>query len=151
MVARLEVAELQAQTRLGSGSIRTSLFAATDEAHIPDAVASQMADASGVTFRIHADASWLLPGAEEFAAQGVMPGGLERNRDFYGPKVLGVAAGDPVHAVLFDPQTSGGLLLSVPAKRAVALVLALRARKLPAIAVGEVVRRGSRAVEVIAA
>ncbi|MEJ6006359.1 peptidoglycan DD-metalloendopeptidase family protein [Paucibacter sp. AS339] len=42
--AKLETAELQAQIRLGSGSIQTSLFAATDEARIPDAIASQMAD-----------------------------------------------------------------------------------------------------------
>ncbi len=42
--AKLETAELQAQIRLGSGTIQTSLFAATDEARIPDAIASQMAD-----------------------------------------------------------------------------------------------------------
>jgi len=42
--ARIETVPLQAQTRLGSGNIRTSLFAATDEARIPDAIASQMAD-----------------------------------------------------------------------------------------------------------
>ena len=42
--ARLESVPLQTQTRLGSGTIRSSLFAATDEARIPDAIASQMAD-----------------------------------------------------------------------------------------------------------
>ena len=42
--AKLETLPLQAQTRLGSGSIRSSLFAATDEARIPDVIASQMAD-----------------------------------------------------------------------------------------------------------
>jgi murein DD-endopeptidase MepM/ murein hydrolase activator NlpD len=42
--ARTELAPLQAQVALGSGTIRTSLFAATDEARIPDAIASQMAD-----------------------------------------------------------------------------------------------------------
>lgn len=42
--AQVEIVPLQAQTRLGSGTIRTSLFAATDEARIPDAIASQMAD-----------------------------------------------------------------------------------------------------------
>lgn len=42
--ARIEAVPLQTQTRLGSGTIRTSLFAATDEARIPDAIASQMAD-----------------------------------------------------------------------------------------------------------
>ena len=42
--ARTEQAPLQTQVTLGSGSIRTSLFAATDDANIPDAIASQMAD-----------------------------------------------------------------------------------------------------------
>ena len=42
--ARTETAPLQAQVALGSGSIRTSLFAATDDANIPDVIASQMAD-----------------------------------------------------------------------------------------------------------
>lgn len=42
--SKLETLPLQAQTRLGSGSIRSSLFAATDEARIPDVIASQMAD-----------------------------------------------------------------------------------------------------------
>jgi murein DD-endopeptidase MepM/ murein hydrolase activator NlpD len=41
---KLETAALETQTRLGSGTIRSSLFAATDEANIPDGVASQMAD-----------------------------------------------------------------------------------------------------------
>jgi len=40
----VETAPLAAQVRLGSGTIRNSLFAATDEAHIPDAVASQIAE-----------------------------------------------------------------------------------------------------------
>ncbi|MFT7775170.1 peptidoglycan DD-metalloendopeptidase family protein [Roseateles sp.] len=42
--ASTETAPLQAQVALGSGTIRTSLFAATDDANIPDAIASQMAD-----------------------------------------------------------------------------------------------------------
>ena len=42
--AKVETVPLQSQVQLGSGSIRTSLFAATDEARIPDAIASQMAD-----------------------------------------------------------------------------------------------------------
>lgn len=42
--SRVETAALQTQIALGSGSIRSSLFAATDEARIPDSIASQMAD-----------------------------------------------------------------------------------------------------------
>lgn len=43
-VSRLDQAELQTNTRLASGVIRTSLFAATDEARIPDAIATQLAE-----------------------------------------------------------------------------------------------------------
>jgi murein DD-endopeptidase MepM/ murein hydrolase activator NlpD len=52
-VARLETAALAAQVRLGSGTIRNSLFAATDDARIPDAVATQMAEIFGTDIDFH--------------------------------------------------------------------------------------------------
>ena len=51
--ATLETAPLAAQVRMGSGTIRNSLFAATDEARIPDAVASQMAEIFGTDIDFH--------------------------------------------------------------------------------------------------
>jgi murein DD-endopeptidase MepM/ murein hydrolase activator NlpD len=51
--ARIEVAPLEAQVRMGSGSIRTSLFAATDEARIPDGIASQMAEMFATEIDFH--------------------------------------------------------------------------------------------------
>lgn len=51
--ARIETAPLEAQVRIGSGSIRTSLFAATDEARIPDGIASQMAEMFAADFDFH--------------------------------------------------------------------------------------------------
>ncbi len=52
-VARVETAALSAQVRLGSGTIRNSLFAATDEARIPDPVATQMAEIFGTDIDFH--------------------------------------------------------------------------------------------------
>lgn len=52
-VPRIETAPLSAQVRLGSGTIRNSLFAATDIAHIPDGVATQMADIFGTDIDFH--------------------------------------------------------------------------------------------------
>ena len=52
-VARIETAPLSAQVRLGSGTIRNSLFAATDMARIPDGVATQMADIFGTDIDFH--------------------------------------------------------------------------------------------------
>lgn len=54
-ITTLETAPLQAQTRLGSGTVRSSLFVATDEAGIPDAIASQMADMFSGDIDFHRD------------------------------------------------------------------------------------------------
>src|SRR5258706_15303145 len=83
--------------------------------------ASQMADSSRVTFRIAPSEAWLLPGVLEFARSGVVPGGLARNREFYAARVSGDAGDGALLDALYDPQTSGGLLLSVPARRAAPL------------------------------
>lgn len=111
---------------------------------------SQMADASGVTLRIAPRADLFLPRALEFAAAGVAPGGLARNREFYGPKVRGDADAT-LRDALFDPQTSGGLLIAVPRRRADALLAALVRRRVWHRVVGEAARRGSHAVELVAA
>ena len=93
---------------------------------------SQMADASGVTFRLAPSTRWLLPRVHEFAASGVVPGGLGRNRDFYGTKVDEGATERALRDALYDPQTSGGLLLSVPARRERGLLAALARRRVTA-------------------
>ena len=112
--------------------------------------ASQMADASRVTLRVAPARSWLLPGVAEFAADGVAPGGLERNRDYYAPRIGGDVEDAALLTSLYDPQTSGGLLLSVPSRRADALIRKLKRRRVVALEVGEVVRRRTAAVELVA-
>jgi selenide, water dikinase len=113
--------------------------------------ASQMADASGVTFRVTPSAAWLLPRVAEFACDGVVPGGLERNREFYAPRVAAGNVDASLLSALYDPQTSGGLLLSVPARRLEALRRRLKTRRVTALVVGEVVRRTAHAVEIVTA
>jgi selenide, water dikinase len=53
--------------------------------------------------------------AVELSATGFVPGGLYRNRDFYGGRVTGAPAGF-LGDIIFDPQTSGGLLIAVDAE-----------------------------------
>ena len=72
--------------------------------------AREMALASGVTLEIDARLVRMLPGAAEYAAAGAIPGGLNRNRDFVAPCVEGDLTG---RELLVDPQTSGGLLISI--------------------------------------
>src|SRR6185503_7758813 len=109
--------------------------------------ASQLADASGVTVRLAPRPEWFLPRVLDLALAGAVAAGLYKNRDFYAEKVDGKAASEAMDLALYDPQTAGGLLLSVPARREAALIGALRRRRVFVMPVGEVVARGARAVE----
>jgi selenide,water dikinase len=66
-----------------------------------------------VSFEIQHDAFVLLPGALDAVREGMIPGGLKNNRDFIGDSV-GFASYVPEEnrAILFDPQSSGGLLVA---------------------------------------
>jgi selenide, water dikinase len=84
--------------------------------------AYEMATASGVALELEATAVPFLPGALDYVAADLLPGGADRNQvylespDDSGEPRLSVAPGlDPVRsAALFDPQTSGGLLFAAP-------------------------------------
>ena len=72
--------------------------------------AREMAAASvGVTLVIESGRLELLPGVAGYVAAGAVPGGLSNNREFVAAHVTGEAG-----AVLYDPQTSGGLLMAMP-------------------------------------
>ncbi len=73
----------------------------------------EMAEASGVALRIEAGRVPIFDGALTYAAQGISTGGESRNRQFFQPKVrLAEGVADEMASVLFDPQTSGGLLIA---------------------------------------
>ena len=105
--------------------------------------ALQMANASGVSLVIDAAAVPMLEGVLEYAGMGLLPGAAYANRDYVGEKVL--FAADVTLAeqdVLFDPQTSGGLLISCPRAEAQAVLTQARASLPTACAiVGEVMAR----------
>jgi selenide,water dikinase len=80
---------------------------------------------SGVSLELQLSELPLLPGARALAL-AFQPGGLKANRTAFEAKVRDLAAADDaLRALLFDPQTSGGLLLSVPAQQAESLLLEL--------------------------
>jgi len=101
----------------------------------------EMARGSRLEARIKASAVPLLPGAKELAARGFVPGGTRRNLADLGDAVRWDATlPEPLRILLADAQTSGGLLIAVPAERVGDLVAALEAAGTPAAAViGEVV------------
>jgi selenide, water dikinase len=71
----------------------------------------EMAVASGVTLEIEVSKVPFLPGAEEYARLGALPGGLKNNREF---ALCSLVSRETEDLLLFDPQTSGGLLISAP-------------------------------------
>ena len=75
---------------------------------------SEMIDDDRVGVTVEISQVPFLERAEEFCSQGLSPGGGYRNRDYFGPRLLGDDLVDPIlRDLLFDPQTSGGLLLAV--------------------------------------
>jgi selenide,water dikinase len=79
----------------------------------------EMAAASSVALRFDVSRVPLLPGALEYAARGIVTGGAGRNRAYLVGKVrLADGISRAMEHVLFDPQTSGGLLFPVPPDRA---------------------------------
>jgi selenide,water dikinase len=95
--------------------------------------------ASNVSVRIDSAKLPLLPGAIECVRAGYVPQGLKSNREFAECNVeYGPAVDETTKALLFDPQTAGGLLLSISAKKAEPFVRALQGRGDDATIVGEV-------------
>jgi selenide,water dikinase len=102
--------------------------------------AREMAVGSKVSFTIDSAPIEFLPEARALAQKGFLPGGLKRNLEFIGGCVE-FAPGVPedVRNLLFDPQTSGGLLLSVASKDAGRLLESLRVSGVDAQLIGEVI------------
>ena len=70
----------------------------------------EMAKLSDVDFQLSLSDIQLLPGTLEYAGRGVFPGGMERNREYYGQWVDQDTELPDYHgALIYDPQTSGGL------------------------------------------
>jgi len=101
--------------------------------------ALQMAEASGVAIEIDADGIPLLTGAREAAAGGAVPAGLVANRQWVEPRVRFEGVDRTMADLIVDPQTSGGLLASVPPAAADALVAACVRGGVPAKIIGRVV------------
>jgi len=111
--------------------------------------AREMAMASKVSLVMDSAAIEFLPEAEEYSRRGFLSGGLKRNRDFIGDCVeFASRVPEEVRNLLFDPQTSGGLLFSLAAQDASKLLEGLRALAIPAQAVGKVIDKTHPIIDV---
>jgi len=108
--------------------------------------AREMAVASGVTLELAVDQLRFLPGALDYARQGALPGGLHNNRDFASCAVETLRdLPREVEDLLYDPQTSGGLLITLAESDAAALERAFDA----AYRIGRVLERGAKPIRLI--
>jgi len=108
--------------------------------------AREMAMASDVTLEIDPAAIPTLPGAVESLAGGALSKGLHNNREFASCAVEIVRPIDPVNLdLLYDPQTSGGLLISLPEDEAHGLLALLPDARL----VGHVLPRDNKPIRLI--
>jgi len=103
--------------------------------------ARELALASGVAVELSFSRVPLLPGALKAAEMGLIPGGAYANRDYVQPGLIisGDTVGDRELDVLCDPQTSGGLLISVSAAKENELLEKLADRGITAAVIGRVI------------
>jgi selenide, water dikinase len=109
----------------------------------------EMAKGSGLSVRIHSARIPVLEGAVDCVRAGFIPGGLNANREFAECQV-GYEGEIPeeIKTLLFDPQTAGGLLLSVAVEDAEALASALKGAGVPAVEIGEMLQQGKPLIRV---
>jgi selenide,water dikinase len=100
--------------------------------------AYEMAERSGVRIVLDGEAFPALPGAITAARRGLVTGGDQRNRDYVAGSVEMDALPDDLAALAFDPQTSGGLLVSMPSERTAVLAAAFEAADLLLAPVGHI-------------
>jgi selenide,water dikinase len=100
--------------------------------------AVEVAEGSGVRIVIEAAQLPALPGALEVARAGIRTGGDPRNRDFTAGRLRTESVPAELELLGFDPQTAGGLLVSLPRDQAAVLEADFRGRGLPIARIGEV-------------
>jgi selenide,water dikinase len=99
---------------------------------------AEMLDASGAAALVWLDAVPLHEGVLDLISRGVYAGGLRNNRDYLVERLGDVDRDDPRVLALFDPQTSGGLLMAVAADRHALLLAELEDAGCSSWTVGEV-------------
>jgi selenide,water dikinase len=112
--------------------------------------AKEMAAGSKVSLEIDHSKIPALPGALDAARGGFLAGGLKNNREWLeGCVEFAASVPEEVRCLLFDPQTSGGLLVSIAASRADTALNALAKRNVPARIIGSVLAKRAPLIQIV--
>ncbi len=102
----------------------------------------EMAEGSGKTIEIFSNSVPRLEGVHELAEMGILPEGMYRNREFAENRIYNKVGIDlATEDIFYDPQTSGGLLISVPERESSKLLSMLKDNVPCAEIVGQVLKR----------
>lgn len=111
----------------------------------------EMAEASSVSFEIWSNRLPIIGESMDLAKMGIIPAGAYKNRNYVGSRALiNKGIKQEVSDILFDPQTSGGLLISVEESKSVQLLdLLKKNNRTECSLIGRVREKGNYALEVI--
>jgi selenide,water dikinase len=111
--------------------------------------ACEMAGGGKVTLLLRLAAIPLITGVAHLVAEGMVPAGCYRNRDYFSPTVASADYAADSLLPLYDPQTSGGLLISLPPAAAADYLARAAATDQFAVQIGEVAPRRERVVVIV--
>ena len=154
--ARDETVEASLQTMLLAGRDAAAAMSEAGASAATDVTgfallghAWEMARASDVTLEIESARVPLIPGALELAEAGMLTSGDKTNRRYVGEDItMGDEVSRELVSLLFDPQTAGGLLISIDSRRAANLLATLRETYADAAIIGRVAEYGTHLLSV---
>ncbi len=107
----------------------------------------ELAEGSGVSVEFFSEQMPVIDGAEELAKMGIIPGGMYTNRKYMEGTVENHCENEAMLDIMYDPQTSGGLLISIPEEqREKALEALAKIEKTPFAEVGKVIEKKEKAI-----